>query len=162
MSRTRPRVTVGLASLTLLISAGCGGTGGSGERLSEAEWIARADVICAEGAAQLEALGVPESAEELAGVSPQEFVDLMSRTVEIGEEQLDALRQLNPPAEALADYEQLLELTEQQVQITRDLKKATEEGDTGAVPGLLQEREGIEQQADAIIAKYPFEQCGRN
>ncbi len=157
------RKTVGLAVSALALgTAACGGGAQQTQRLSEAEWIAQADAICAKGTAELEALGLPETGEELSAVSPEEFVELLDEASQIGDEQLDGLRELNPPAEADADYTRLLDLTVLQVKATRDLRDATAEGDTDAIPGLLQEIQSIEQEADAIIEQYPFEECGRS
>lgn len=157
------RQTVGLAVSALVLgTTACGGGAQQTERLSEAEWIAQADAICANGTAELEALGLPETGEELSAVSAEEFVELLDEASEIGDEQLDGLRELNPPAEAEADYTRLLDLTVLQVKATRDLRDATADGDTDAIPGLLQEIQSIEQEADAIIEQYPFEECGRS
>lgn len=130
--------------------AACGGDGG--ERLSESEWIARADAVCAEAQGEIDALPEPTNAAELAEQARQ--------AVGIAERQLARLRGLRPPEAAEADYEAMLDLTERQIEITGEIAAAAAARDQAAVEELVAEGEAVDDQADELAAGYGFDSCG--
>jgi hypothetical protein len=144
--RLRP---VGLALLAAVI-AGCGGE--EGERLARDEWIARADSICAEASRELDALGEPGT--------PAELAELSDEAAAIAERQLDRLRDLRPPTEVEDDYTRMLDLTDDQIEISREIADAAREGDPAAVQALVEEGRSLDDEADELAARYGFEECG--
>ncbi|MDQ3981092.1 MAG: hypothetical protein M3271_00250 [Actinomycetota bacterium] len=93
--------------LSLLIPLGLSACGGD-DRLSEEEFVEKANAICAEGNEELDRV-----ADELAGGGEQpsdedlqEFVD--TAVANIGG-QLDEIEELSPPEDMEADVEDLLE-----------------------------------------------------
>jgi hypothetical protein len=130
--------------------AACGGD--EGERLSEADWIAQADSICAEAQDELDALPEPANAAELA--------EQAEAAVEIAERQLARLRDLRPPEAAEADFGSMLDLTERQIEITGEIAEAAAARDQAAVQELVAEGESVDDRADELAAGYGFDSCG--
>jgi hypothetical protein len=129
----------------------CGGDEG-GERLTREELIARADAICAEASAELDALGEPESGPELAGLADE--------AAAIAESQLERLRDLRPPVEDEGDYAAMLDLTERQIEATRGIAAAAAEGDAEAAQARIAEVQELDGEADDLASAYGFQVCG--
>lgn len=138
-----------LAAVTVAVSA-CGGDGG--ERLSEADWIAQADAVCAEAQAELDALPEP--------TTPAELTELAEEAVTIAEEQLSRLRELRPPEAAEDDYTEMLDLTARQIELTGEIAEAAAARDQARVEELIEQGEEVDDEADALAAEYGFQVCG--
>jgi hypothetical protein len=142
------------AALAVLVAsalaASCGG--GGGDPLTKEEYIAEADAICKDANEQIDALGEPQSAEDIA-----EFAE---QAVAIGEEQLAKLRALRPPEADEATLNGAYELIEQQLDLARQLGPAAEEGDLARIQELVAEGQRINDEADQIAADYGLEECG--
>ncbi len=68
--QARLGAVVALAAVAL--AAGCGGGGdGGGDRLTAEEFVQQADAICADANEQIDALGEPQSMEELATMAAE-------------------------------------------------------------------------------------------
>lgn len=140
--------------LGVLVLAGCGGGGGGGEeRLTKEEWIAQADAICKRAAQEIDALGTPQSLDEVA--------ELAAKASEIGRRELGEIRALQPPEEDEATIEEMLALSDQLIDIGEKIGAAAEEGDLAEVQKLLQEGEPINDQADQLAQDYGLEECGQ-
>jgi hypothetical protein len=138
--------------LVLAALAACGGDGGGdGGRLSLEEWVARADAVCAQAERELEALGEP--------ATPAELADLAEEAVSISERQLGRLRELRPPQDAEEDYASMIDLTAEQIAISRTIADEAEEGDTARIQALVREAEALIDEAGTLAAKYGFEEC---
>jgi len=139
------------AVLVAAALSACGGDEG-GERLTREELIARADAICAEASAELDALGEPESGPELAGLADE--------AAAIAESQLERLRDLRPPVEDEGDYAAMLDLTERQIEATRGIAAAAAEGDAEAAQARIAEVQELDGEADDLASAYGFQVCG--
>ena len=145
-----------VAAFAALLVAGCGGEAvpAQSEPLTRAEWIARADAICAEANARIQALGEPENAQELASLAG-EFAD-------VNDEADNSLRLLAPPAEIQSQVERALELTERQIDILREISDAAADRNQESTERLVEELAPLEREADQIAAAIGLETCGRD
>jgi hypothetical protein len=146
-----------LAAAALGVAAACGGNGDSGgdaeaERLTKEEYIAQAAAVCQEAEDRFDELGDAQTIEEAAALGEE--------AVTIGEEQLEQLRALRPPAEDEATIEEAYDLLEQQLAVARDLVEALRANDQAAAQELIAEGERLNEEADAIAAEYGLEVCG--
>jgi hypothetical protein len=140
-------VALGVAALV----AGCGG-GGGGDRLSKEEYIAKADAICKEADDKITALGEPQSFEELA--------NLASEAVTIGEEELSALRALQPPEADEATLNSAYELIGRQLEIAGQIAAAAKEGDQAKIQELIDQATPLQDEARKIAEDYGLTECG--
>jgi hypothetical protein len=153
----RARLTAGLLTLfasAVLAGPGCGGGdgGGSGDRLSAAEFREAADAICAEYDQKIEDLGEPESLEDLS-----EFI---GRAIPIIEEGFNKLDELQPPEELEADWDRTMEVNAENLQLTKDLQAAAESGDQERVQEILSQASQNEEETDQLARKLGVERCG--
>ena len=140
-----------------MLAAGCGNDdGGDGaaesQRLTKEEYIAQADAICKEANDRIAALPEPQSTDELAVLGQQ--------VLDIGQEELDRLRALQPPAADEATVNGAYDLIEQQLGVAADLVNAAGDGELGQVQELLDQGEQLNDQADQIARDYGLEECG--
>ena len=155
--RLRPRRSAIALVVACLFAAACGSdessnADGGAERLTKEEYIAQADAICQEANAAIEAVPEPQSAEELAEYGEQ--------VVEIGQDQLDRLRALRPPAADEATINGAYDLIEQQLAIANDVVAAARDNDLEQVQELLAQGEQLNDQADQIARDYGLTECG--
>jgi hypothetical protein len=147
-----------LATAVLVVAAACGGNGEGGgeaaeaERLTKEEYIAQADAVCQEAENRFDELGDAQTIEEAAALGEE--------AVTIGEDQLEQLRAVRPPAEDEATIEEAYDLLEQQLAVARDLVEALREEDQAAAQELIAEGERLNEEADAIAAEYGLQVCG--
>lgn len=146
--RGAPAVVI--ASLALAL-AGCGG-GGGGDRLSRAEFVSRADAICTEYEAKLNALGRPTNVQEL-----KTFAD---KSIPIAREGRDELAGLNPPEELDETYDAWLEQGEEAIEIVERLSDAAEAGNTAEIQRIAQEAERADAESNRLAGELGFRQCG--
>jgi hypothetical protein len=159
----RRRVTLTAVAAVCVLAVGCSsdddGSSGNGsgattesQRLTKEEYIAQADAICQEADAKIDAVPEPQSTEELAEYGEQ--------VVEIGQDQLDRLRALEPPQTDEGTINEAYDLLEQQLAIATDLIDAAREDDLEQVQELLAQGEQLNDQADQIAEDYGLTECG--
>jgi hypothetical protein len=133
------------------LAAGCGG-GGGGDRLTKEEYIQQADAICADATEQIDALGQPQSLEDLAAMTKQ--------AVAIAADQLEKLRALVPPEEIEEQVNRAYDLLEQQNGVADEIVAAAEAGDAEKIQQLVDEAAPLEQEGDDIAANIGLQECG--
>jgi hypothetical protein len=153
----RTRLTVGLLALlgsAALVAAGCGGDGGggSGDRLSATEFRETADAICAEYDQKIQDLGEPESLEDLNA--------FIGRAIPIIEEGFNKLEELQPPEELEADWNRAMEVNAENLQLTKDLQAAAEDGDEERVQEILAQASQNEEETDRLARELGLQRCG--
>ncbi len=143
-----------VAALAVAFSAGCGGAPDStpSQALTKADWIAQADAICAGANAQIESLGEPANAGELAS--------LTEKAVLIDDKALASIRALHPPPEIEDQVARALELSEQQNKIARAIADAADKRDQAAVQQLVAELAPLQSEARDIAHEIGLKQCG--
>jgi hypothetical protein len=142
--------------LLALAFAGCGGNGGGGDggELSAEEFRQQADAICADYDQRIEDLGQPESLAQL-----NEFID---RAIPIIEEGFAKLRELDPPEELQADWDRAMELNEENLELTRELRDASEAEDQERVQEILAQAGENEQETDRLARELGLARCGED
>jgi hypothetical protein len=153
----RTRLTVCLLALlgsAALVAAGCGGDGGggSGDRLSATEFREAADAICAEYDQKIQDLGEPESLEDLNA--------FIGRAIPIIEEGFNKLEELQPPEELEADWNRAMEVNAENLQLTKDLQAAAEDGDEERVQEILAQASQNEEETDRLARELGLQRCG--
>jgi hypothetical protein len=140
-----------LPILPALVLAACAG-GGDGDRLSRADFISRADAVCTEYEAKLDALGTPQNEEQLAAFA--------ERALPIAEDGRGELGELRPPEDLEATYDAWLEQGDRAIEIVEELRDAAEDGDAAEIQRIAQEAEETDREANRLAAELGFEQCG--
>ena len=133
------------------LAAGCGG-GGGGDRLTKEEYIQQADAICADATEQIDAIGEPQTLEDLAAMTKQ--------AVAIAAAQLEKLRALVPPEEIEEQVNRAYDLLEQQNGVADEIAAAAEAGDAEKIQQLVDEAAPLEQEGDDIAANIGLQECG--
>ncbi len=148
--------TLLLAGICLL-AAGCMSAGGSTDgsdtdtRLTKAEYLKQADLICARFDSQLDGLPEPNTLEELAAMAAE--------AKPIAEAGVERLRMLEPPAELEKQVEAWLELNDANVDAIGRLQEAAETGKETAVQQVAAEATDNETKADALAAEIGLDDC---
>lgn len=108
----RNPICVAAASALVLIGCGNDGDGSeSGSTTDKQEFIAAADEVCAEGDAELDAQG-----REFTLANPRDLEGLVGTVIVPGlREQLEQLRELDPPEEDRAQIEEFVDTLERGV-----------------------------------------------
>jgi hypothetical protein len=138
--------------LAVAALAACGGGDGGGDRLSQAEFVSRADTICQEYEAKLDALGQPQNEEQLA-----EFAD---KAVPIAEDGREDLGELTPPEDLEDTYDAWLQQGDKAIDVVKRLRDAAEDGDRAEIQRIAQEAEQADRESNRLAAELGFKQCG--
>jgi hypothetical protein len=138
--------------LCALALAGCGGDGsGGGDRLSAREFRDQANAICADLAADLEALGEGDTVPELT--------EQLEQGRERFEEALADLRDLQPPEDLEEDYDRLLETGDDAVELIDQMQQAAEDEDFEEVQRIAEEGEQQDEASDEIARDLGLDEC---
>jgi hypothetical protein len=149
------RKTLAFAALAAALAlAGCGGDdGGGGEPLSQEDFVAQADAICEEYEAKLDALGTPQSQEDLA-----EFAE---KSVPIAEEGQGKLAELTPPADLQEAYDEWLAQGDKAVDIVQRLEQAAQDNDQEEIQAIATEAQAADERSEELATQLGFEECSR-
>ena len=120
--------------------------------LTHDEYVAAADEICADAEAEIDALGEPESLDQLA--------QFFEQAVTIQQNQIEQLRGLEAPAEDAAKATRAYDLLEQTVAIVRGAQGSIEEGDIAAFDAITVGLAPLQAEADQIADDLGLEACG--
>jgi RNA polymerase sigma factor (sigma-70 family) len=123
-------------------------------RLSRADFIERADAICA--AANRRTRTVPQPTD-LSGLG--EYVDAV---LPVAKEELASLRELRPPEELEATVRRMLKALEQTVRAVQKVGVAARRGDQAAVQSAIQQGNRSTQTARQLAQKLGLKACGRS
>jgi hypothetical protein len=134
-----------------LLAAGCGG---GGSRLSKQELVAKADAICTDYNAKFNALGQPNSMDEL-----KSFAD---KALPIAKEGREKLGELKPPKVIEDTYNEWLAEGDKAVDAIERLRDAAEKNDTAAVRKIGEEANRENQHSDRLARQLGFKACGQD
>ena len=133
--------------VAVLGMAGCGGD----ERLTEAELREQGNAICARYEKQIDELAVPSSVEQIPA-----YVD---KAAPIVEEEIEALRELDPPDEDQETFDQMIAEAEKTLVAGKSLSDAAEKGDEVAVEEALNEGNVASDKADEHARSLGLTEC---
>jgi hypothetical protein len=142
---------VGRALPVLAIAVLLGGCGGDGGRLSQEEYVAEGEEICAKYEAEGEALAEPQS---LAG-----FGDFVDRAKPILERQLADFRALEPPEELQDRHDEALAVQEEGIRVLDGLKEAAAAEDEAAFQEAVDEIERIDGESERVALELGLDGC---
>ncbi len=136
----------------VLVLAGCGSR--TGERLTQAEFKAKTDAICAAYTERAEReLGSSNIDPTSPSASPLEiaqFSRLIGQVARLFGAQLDDLRAVRPPAEEARRYSEILRLYGQVETALGRVARAARKGDRRALAVLGKELDAVGRQVDAL------------
>jgi hypothetical protein len=129
------------------------GGGASDVTPEQAAFIQQADAICQTAEDEISALGEPQSEAQLP-----EFI---SRAVDIQGEQIDNLRELQPPAGDEAFWDEVLGLLDDVHDVSIELRDGAQAGQGEAeLQAVIDRGDAINAQLDAKADEYGFQVCG--
>jgi hypothetical protein len=144
------RATVALGMLIVsgsLALGGCGG--GGGERLTKAEFAARANAVCAEFKKEMEIASAKNPQSSLKASLPS-YHDVIS-----------SLKTLRPPQREQRTFDQAVALLEDQSVLVATAAGAMQKNDLDFTTALKLARENraIVEKSDALFAKLGAREC---
>jgi hypothetical protein len=150
------RTALILAALVAL--AGCGGSGGP----TKAQYIARADPICASARAQAQPIiaQLAAAAGSLDAASARRLAPAVSRLHSVGVSYLARLRALQQPSGDRAAIDDFLRPSAQVVDAVGTAASALAAGDTVRALAQLQQIQPLALDANAAEQRYGLRQCG--
>ena len=134
--------------------AGCGGDGGDGGNggaLTSDELAAQANAICADTEEQIDAIEAPQTLEQLA--------DSTEQVQEIFDAGLADLRELEPPADLQADFDEFISVNEEQSARLGEVVEAARANDEERVAQIAEEGEQAETRSDELARAFGAEEC---
>jgi hypothetical protein len=136
-----------LLLLVAALGAGCG------ESSAQSAFVERANAICHEGRARIQALGGPKQGESPAS--------LMRRGVEVAQETLGRLRALKAtaPFELAADMERVYQELERQIELTQRAAAAADRADLDEVRVQLRLVLKSAEVAGEIANRHDLVEC---
>lgn len=137
------------AGAIALALAACGGDGD--ERLSQAELQEQANAICATYDKRIDELAVPSAVEEIPAY--------VAKAAPIVEDEIDALKELDPSDEDRETFDQMIAEEEKTLAAGRALSDAAETGDDTAVEKALNEGNLASDKADEHARALGLNEC---
>ena len=120
--------------------------------LNKNEYIVEADALCAELNARTDALGEPETFEEI--------VAWASGFIELAEDGVPRLQAIEPPADDRAGADATMALLFEPADVVPEIREAAEAGDAESINALLAQVVEISEEADTVARDYGFRECG--
>jgi hypothetical protein len=126
-----------------LVAGGCGG--GGGKRLSKAEFVSRADAICAkyEKRVQSRMAGVPAGDQKQLASSIKNVLPLIRKGN-------DELRSLKPPGSLQSRFDSWMVLADAEVGAAQKLQEALDKNDIQAIQAAFKELQTKDAAQDRI------------
>ena len=146
----RASVLLAVAALAL---AGCGGSS-SGGRLSEAEFVKKADAVCAKYKKKINALPQPSSLSGVAGYA-QKAIDLTKQ----GRAELRALK---PPSDLADTNAKWLANLDQTLVLAGELRDAAKQKDLAKVRTLAERGNRLDKQGNRLAAQMGMKACSED
>ncbi len=134
-----------------LAAAGCGGGGGP---LTQAEFAQRANETCKAFEAKIDALGTPETMEQLAAYGED--------ARDIFDEGLADLRDLEPPEAAADDYDKFLQSGDEARKRLDELIAAAKDGDEAEIGRIADQAGEEDEQADELARRIGLTDCAND
>jgi hypothetical protein len=144
------RLAVTLATLLVLVAAGCGGGGG---RLSKDDYAKQADAICSKYNRKLQALGTPTSLADIGG-----FADKALALTRKGNGEL---RALEPPKSEEQTSKEWLAQNELVAKAVADLRDAAKKSDRAGIQAALRRGQAANKTANGLARDLGLRVCAR-
>lgn len=159
-------VASGVCAVLVAVAAGCGG-GNGGDGLSKDELISQADEICEKYAERQEVLqeGAPEEDPTAGDVSDETWdraAEFLRDAADLVRDQTAELRELEPPEEDEADWDENLERLESVADSLDEGAQAAADKDRDALVRIFRDVQRVGAEADRYAREYGFRECGAN
>lgn len=143
------KAAVGIVAAAALAAsaAGCGGGG-----LSEEEYVAKLNAICADASAQRAEIGDPQTLAEVVELGPR-ILDEFARAIERAEELGD------PPGEIAGRVDRFIELSEERLDLMTQVVDAATAGNTEQIAALGDRIDPVDSEADEIARELGATDC---
>jgi hypothetical protein len=145
--------------LVLTVAAGCGG----GDNGSTDDFVADANQICREGAAEIQEVTreQQEAAGELDSLEKQRqaVATTLERTAEAYAPYMDRLRALDPPSDLAESWTSFLEDVERAFDLIPDLADATRSGNQKRLAELSEEFTQIARETRPFAEDNRLDDC---
>jgi hypothetical protein len=139
--------------LAVLLAAGCGG-GGSGERLTRADYASKADAICGKYNQQTKALANPTNLSDLA--------DVADKTLPILDNALNDLHDLRPPASEQATADEWLAAVEKLKGDLKEIRDKANDNDMKGVQGVVPKATEHNSRANELATQLGMTVCNKD
>jgi hypothetical protein len=140
--------------LAVLFAAGCGGGGGSGERLTRADYASKADAICGKYNQQTKALANPTNLSDLA--------DIADKTLPILANALNDLHDLRPPANEQATADEWLAEVEKLKGDLKEIRDKANDNDVKGVQGVVPKATEHNSRANQLATQLGMTVCNKD
>jgi hypothetical protein len=148
----RLRFTIFMISIAVLGLAGCGGSDGeSSAPLTQAELVAKADAVCKQSKADIDAIQDPT---DIAGLATA-----IDAQLKIIEDAMNELKELNPPENLASDYEAWLAALDAKLEVTKEARDAAETGVTAEVEKAIEKLDIDTSEEEKLAKKIGFKEC---
>jgi hypothetical protein len=126
-----------------------------GGELTRAELVAQGDEICAQARNDFEAF------QERPPRTAREAADLTRRLVDVAEDELDAIDDLNRPADLDSEIERYLAAREEGIELLRDGAAAAEAGEQRRYEAAQAELDAGQRFRRRLAREIGFRECSR-
>jgi hypothetical protein len=143
-----------LAIIPILVAAlvaGCGGGGSSNAKLSRADFVKKADAICADYNSKTAKLGTPNSYDAI--------VTYAQELQKIAKESVGKFKQLNPPDDERANWKAYAKSGDELIATAKQLEQAGKKKDTVALTRILNESRKRSDESHRIAARMGTPEC---
>jgi hypothetical protein len=140
--------------LAIVLAAGCGGGGSSGQRLTRDQYAAKADAICSKYKQKTDALSRPSTLSDLAKVSDQVLPLLHDAQGELGD--------LRPPQDEEATANAWIDQFDVIIGDVEKIRDAAKKGDTAAVQAAAAPALKHDQHANDLASQLGMKVCSKD
>jgi hypothetical protein len=156
MNGRRARIIASVLGLALLLGA-CSdnGSGSSGDRLTKAQYIARADRICQAANQKTQALGAPTSTD------PQALAKFLGKSGQIITDAVGQLKKLSPPKKDEQKINQMVDGLQKSASYFPDLIQAVKANDRQKIQQVAVQLQQASQHGGQIAQTYGFHVCAQ-
>jgi hypothetical protein len=157
MNGRRARIIASALGLVLLLGA-CSDNGSgdnASDRLTKAQYIAKADKICQSANQKTQALGTPTSTD------PEALAQFLGKSGRIINDAVGQLKQLNPPEADQEKINQMVGGLQKSASYFPDLIQAVKANDRQKIQEVAIQLQQASQQGGQIAQTYGFHVCAQ-
>jgi hypothetical protein len=142
------------AATAALAIAGCGG-GSDNKTLSYSDFGKQADTICKDSNAETKPL-----TDKLNG-DPKNDAAILDQLIPKLQAAEDKFKQLKPPPELKADYDNFISITDQQFQVIKTAQTQAKSGDQAAYVASIKSLKPLSAKSNEAASKLGSAECAK-
>lgn len=136
-----------------LVLSGCGGSSGGGERLTKAQFAAKANALCVSFNKANKEAGTPTSLADT--------VTYFEKLIPVYEKRVAELAKLKPPADEEATVSRIVVLEKKEVGLANQLLAALKKNDVAAANKLVESGNANSKEAKGLYKKVNITECAK-